>query len=119
MNWADEQYTSGGGFDKDSVDILDVLVKAGARIGNANARHGWWDDEVSVFCPFCEDFASRRPAGRANTTKQLYHCWACGFGGDVITIARKYLATPDDLDGKAPMSVATEWLTLEVAGSAR
>lgn len=108
MNWAEEKYTPGGdGFDKARVDILEVLVKVGARV-HSSRKHGWWDDEVAVFCPFCEDASSRKPAGRANTTKQVYHCWACGFGGDAVSIARKYL---DDCD----FATAVKWLEAEVS----
>jgi len=117
MNWADERYTPGGpAFDKNSVDILDVLVKIGGRVGYARG-HGWWDDEVPVWCPFCEDQSSRKPAGRANTTKQVYHCWACGFGGDVITIAKKHLGFAGP--GSHAYSAAVKWLEEEVVGSAQ
>lgn len=117
MDWTDEKYTPGsGGFDKSSVDIIDVLVKVGGRM-SSRVKGGWWDDEVAVFCPFCSDATSRKPAGRANATKQVYHCWACGFGGDAISIARKYLETPDGVE--ATYEMAVRWLENEVAKDAR
>jgi len=72
---------------KARISITDVLVKVGARV----AEVGLMDEEVKVYCPFCEDAASRRPAGRANELKGVYHCWFCGFGGDIISIAREHL----------------------------
>lgn len=50
-----------------------------------------WSDEVKVWCPFCSDAASRKPAASANIMKGLYHCYACGFGGSVIDVAMKHL----------------------------
>jgi len=92
MDWANESYQRPNWFSniKDQVDILDVLTKVGARIRNTR-QGGWWDDEVAYFCPFCSDISSRKPAGRANTNKQVCHCWSCGFGGDVINVAVRYL----------------------------
>ncbi len=79
---------------KARIDILDVLKKFGAkmRIGAA------WDDEVAVFCPFCEDGQSHKPAARANNLKGLYYCYHCGFGGDIISLVQRHL---DDQKGES------------------
>lgn len=66
-------------------DILQILEEAGGRIQMGRS----WEDEVQVFCPFCEDAASKKPAGRANTLKGLYFCFSCGFGGDAIKLIRE------------------------------
>lgn len=67
---------------KARADILEVLELLGGRIDTI----GGWDDEVKVFCPFCEDRQSKKPAGHANSLKGLYFCFSCGTGGDVIKL---------------------------------
>jgi DNA primase len=79
---------------KKEVDILDVLEYIGGRIPGSQLKKGW-DEEVEVFCPFCADLSSHKPAGRANVLKQLYHCWACGEGGDIFNLALRFLNTRD------------------------
>jgi DNA primase len=74
---------------KDKVGILEALEFVGARFGWQRLRA--YNDEVPVFCPFCEDRDSHNPAGRANVVKDLYHCWNCGFGGDQISVVQKEL----------------------------
>lgn len=93
---------------KAQFDILEVLQKVGARMGRTKEL-GWWAEEVALYCPFCSDLNSAKPAGRANTGKQVYHCWSCGFGGDVINIAKEYLG--------ADFNAAVRWLaaTFEVS----
>jgi len=80
------------------IDILEVLRTVGARM----TMDDHWSDEVKVWCPFCDDAGSRKPAASANIMKGLYHCYACGFGGSVIDIAIKYLdekeVGPGDVD---------------------
>jgi DNA primase len=94
---------------KARVSILDVLLQVGGRIQTKAFN---FDDEVPVWCPFCSDHDSRKPAGRANDVKGVYHCFACGFGGDVIDIARRYLGEDDEAWGAYPASFETaiEWL---------
>lgn len=86
---------------KQQVGILRFMDRIGAK---------WkWvphDDEVKVFCPFCEDEFSKKPAGRANTTKDLYFCFNCGAGGDIIKLAKVYLETTS-------LPEALEWLEVE------
>ncbi len=83
---------------KQEVDILQVLEYIGARFGGGAV----WEDELGVFCPFCEDRDSRRAAGRANIIKQLYHCFNCDVGGDVITLVKVYQSCDFD--------TAVQWL---------
>lgn len=57
----------------DAVDIVDVI---GERV--ALTRKG---KELVGLCPFHND---HRPSFNVNATKQIFKCWACGAGGDVI-----------------------------------
>lgn len=96
---------------KARIDILDLLKIVGARI---DGEELYFDQEVRVYCPFCSDANSRKPAGRANPVKGLYHCWACGFGGDIIDVARQFLSEDEsgDLFGSyaVPFDVVVQWL---------
>jgi len=93
---------------KARANILDVLDRIGARTKMPES----WDDEVPVWCPFCADAGSNKPAARANPLKGLYFCYACGFGGDVISVVRRYL----ERDGYgvwgtySAFDVAVKWL---------
>jgi DNA primase len=99
---------------KARVDILDVLDKIGARTEMGES----YDDEVKVWCPFCEDADSHDPAASANPLKGLYFCYACGFGGTIIDLAQQHLsgqqlvAQQDVVFGaySIPLSRAIEWL---------
>lgn len=83
---------------KDEIEIEDVLLEAGAVMG---ARNG---DEQAVFCPFHPN--TRTPAGSVNHRKQLYTCYSCGSGGDIISLAKLHLDTEDTHE-------AIEWLHQE------
>jgi hypothetical protein len=72
---------------KARIDILEVLEKIGAMSKIPES----WDDEVAVWCPFCDDKDSRKPAARANPVKGLYFCYKCSFGGSIIDIAQRHL----------------------------
>lgn len=85
---------------KQRVDVLEVLERIGVEFED-NFWHAM-DDEFPFFCPFCDDAGSRKPAGRANTLKNLWHCWSCGRGGTVID------AVMYAFDLKAAQAV--EWL---------
>ena len=95
---------------KKRIDILDVLEESGARfeMWQVYGKNPGWDDEVCVFCPFCEDRDSRKPAGRANILKQLYFCFNCGAGGDVISVAQRHLTSEEGL--APPFSTVVSWL---------
>lgn len=73
----------------DETDILKVLDFFGARY----SEWGSWisyNDEIEVYCPFCEDKDSRKPAGRVNVLKNVYFCFACGAGGSPRTLLDRY-----------------------------
>jgi DNA primase len=75
---------------KKEVDIITVLEYLGAMI---EANDAYYIDplaDVSVYCPFCEDRDSKKPAGRVNGMKQLYYCFSCGAGGDAIALIQDY-----------------------------
>lgn len=93
MNWWDDGETYTEGPDLSQYDIVEVMVAAGAILSPGH-KGGWWDDEVKMKCPFCADLQSRRPAGSANAAKNVYFCYSCGFGGNVLQVARK--VDPDD-----------------------
>ena len=65
-------------------DILKLLEGMGGRVQLGKN----WDEETLVFCPFCDDKDSKKPAGRANQIKGLYFCFSCGTGGDVIKLVQ-------------------------------
>jgi len=54
------------------------------------------------------DGTSRKPAGRANPLKGLYHCWSCGFGGDIFDVVRRYLWEDDG--SYTPFEDSVMWL---------
>ncbi len=70
-------------------DILAVLDLFEARY--EIQWGGGWGQEVLVFCPFCEDADSRRPAGRANVAKNVYYCHACGTGGGPASLLDQFI----------------------------
>jgi CHC2 zinc finger len=72
---------------KARVSVVAVLEKLGARFPWQTSDA--WDDETSFYCPFCDDLASRKAAGRANEVKGLWHCFACGSGGDIFNAVRQ------------------------------
>lgn len=78
---------------KARVNVTHVLERLGARFPITYAS---WDDETQFFCPFCDDLASERPAGRANEMKGLWHCFACGSGGDIFNAVRQARNVPFD-----------------------
>ena len=69
-------------------DILEVLDFFGAEY--AGGDHHWFADEVEVYCPFCEDAHSHRPAGRVNPLKNVYYCFACGAGGGPASLVDRF-----------------------------
>ena len=97
---------------KARADILTVLEELGAKV----APEGGWDEEVRVFCPFCVDLNSKKPAGRANSLRGLYFCFACGTGGDVIKLVMigkglDFTAALHWLDAKFPGQAEDPWST--------
>lgn len=78
---------------KARVKVSEVLSRLGAHYPLDKFA---WDDEESFFCVFCEDLDSGKPAGRSNEMKGLWHCFACGQGGDIFTAVRLARAVPFD-----------------------
>lgn len=74
---------------KARVNVVDVLERVGARFPTDDWAKNAWDDETSFFCPFCDDLVSDKAAGRANEMKGLWHCFACGSGGDIFNVVRQ------------------------------
>lgn len=89
---------------KERISVIDVLERVGAVLPWDAPKGFWGDDEAPFFCPFCDDAGSKKPAGRANTMKNLWHCWSCGRGGSVIDAAMYFLG-PD-----ANAARGVEWL---------
>ena len=87
---------------KARIDITELLLELGARVEFPDS----WDDEIRVYCPFCSDRDSNKPAGRASQLKQVYHCFACGIGGDIISLAGQHLGDGADITFKQIL----EWL---------
>jgi transcription elongation factor Elf1 len=75
------------------INILDVLEKIGAR----TILDDRWSDDVKVYCPFCDDATSTKPAARANVMRGWYRCYACGVWGSVIDLALEHLSRPVQL----------------------
>lgn len=63
----------------ESVDIVDVI---GERV--SLTRRG---KEYLGLCPFHPD---HRPSLNVSPTKQIFKCWSCGAGGDVIRFIEMY-----------------------------
>jgi DNA primase len=81
---------------KARVKIVDVLERLGARFPVDDWGSAAWDDETSFYCPFCDDLGSHKAAGRANELKGLWHCFACGSGGDIFNAVKQARAVSFD-----------------------
>lgn len=71
---------------KDEIPMYDVLDEIGAKMYSPVPLA----QQVGVWCPFCHDRDSEHPGASINTLKDLYYCFVCGFGGDIITVAMEY-----------------------------
>lgn len=76
---------------KEDISIEDMLLEIGARVQTSFG----YSNEKPVWCPFCTDIASNNPGATVNVFKGLFHCFVCGVGGDIITLARIHLETED------------------------
>lgn len=99
---------------KARADILEVLESLGGRVDTRGSSS--WDEETPIFCPFCEDLQSSKPAGRANALKGLYFCFSCGTGGDVIKLIQisknlGFLEAIQWLEEKFPKTTENPWKT--------
>jgi DNA primase catalytic core len=71
---------------KQSVDILTVLESYSLP---QFRRTG--PDRATAICPFHED---RHPSLSMDASKQIYKCFSCGAGGDVIHFVQEYSKLP-------------------------
>ena len=65
---------------KFKINIIDVIQNAGVHI----EQHG---REYSACCPFHQE---KTPSFFVDEKKQLFHCFGCGAGGDVIDFVTIY-----------------------------
>jgi DNA primase len=68
---------------KQSVDIIDVIGQV-VPLRRAGSRH------VGL-CPFHQE---KTPSFTVDSNNQLYHCFGCGIGGDVLTFVMKHQNLP-------------------------
>ncbi len=86
----------------ESVDIVEVV---GERV--ALTRKG--KDYVGL-CPFHPD---HKPSLSVSPTKQIFKCWSCGAGGDVIGFVQKY----DRLDFREALATLARRAGINVTSS--
>lgn len=48
-----------------------------------------WNDKKNVLCPFHEDVNPSMSISKNNEGLYLFHCFACGIGGDIINLIEK------------------------------
>lgn len=65
---------------KEKINIVDVIQNSGVTLSK-HCQNYW-----SV-CPF---HSEKTASFSANQTKQIFYCFGCGAGGDVIDFVRKY-----------------------------
>jgi DNA primase len=65
---------------RNKPDIVQVMMKEGIQLHTA-ARGG-----LKCICPLHADSS---PSMTVNTDKQVFYCFGCGEGGDVITFVKK------------------------------
>lgn len=68
---------------KESVKIDDLFEWLGAVVIRRNHR-------ATAFCPFCDDSKSRNPGCSLDLENNLYHCFVCGAGGDIISAVQEH-----------------------------
>jgi DNA primase len=64
---------------KSRVDIVDFISR---YVGLKKSGQNW-----KGLCPF---HSEKTPSFTVNEAKQIFHCFGCGVGGDVITFLMKY-----------------------------
>lgn len=62
---------------KANVNIIDVVQRAGIKLNKKN----------SACCPF---HTEKTPSFYINPQKQIFKCFGCGMGGDVISFVQAY-----------------------------
>lgn len=63
---------------KEKVDILQVAEYFGLKLNRAN----------KCVCPFHKE---KTPSFSISSDRQIFHCFGCGVGGDVITLVSNLL----------------------------
>jgi DNA primase len=71
---------------KESVNIITVVESYGLDQFRRTST-----DRAMAICPFHED---RHPSLHIDATKQIYKCFACNAGGDVIHFVQEYSKLP-------------------------
>jgi hypothetical protein len=85
---------------KEAVTVEELAEKLSGR----GVRRG---KEMLFRCPLHDD---HNPSLRVDTAKQVWHCFPCAVGGDVVELARRAWGHPDDGRG---MADAAGYLLLE------
>ena len=62
--------------------LEDVIAQYGVELKRKGA------DSLECLCPFHDD--DKTPSLKVTPSKQLFHCFGCGTGGDVITWVEQY-----------------------------
>jgi len=65
---------------KNKINILKVVEQSGIQL----SKHG---QNYFGGCPFHDD---KTPSFSISPSKQMFHCFGCGAGGDVIKYVQKY-----------------------------
>jgi len=65
---------------KSKINIIDVIQKSGITL----TKHG---HNYFGLCPF---HSEKTASFSVSSTKQIFHCFGCGSGGDVIEFIKKY-----------------------------
>jgi len=63
------------------IPIDQVISDFGIRLRKVS------EDEMSALCPFHEE---SQPSFRVNLEKNVFHCFGCNAGGDVISFVQKF-----------------------------
>lgn len=87
--------------EKNSIERLRNLIDITDVIGNYITLQRSGGDFVGI-CPFHDD---TKPSLRVSANKGLYHCFACGAGGDAIKFIMEYekLSYPEAIEKLANM----------------
>jgi len=65
---------------KQNIDILKVVEQSGIQLTKHGQNHFGG-------CPFHDE---KTPSFSVSPSKQMFHCFGCGAGGDVIDYVKKY-----------------------------
>jgi DNA primase catalytic core len=79
---------------KNSVNIIDVIESYQLEQFHRTSTH-----RAMAVCPFHED---HNPSLHIDATKQIYKCFACNAGGDVIHFVQEYSKLPTNAMSNQP-----------------